>query len=346
MRFVVFGAGAVGGVVGARLHQSGHDVALIARGAHLDELRRSGLTLETPSERTVLPIPAAADPAELGVGSSRTDDVILLATKSQDTGDAVDALQRAGAGEVPIVCLQNGVENERLALRRFPEVYGAVIMAPTAHLRPGAVEAYGARSSGIIDVGRYPEGSDELSEQVAAALAQSQFHSRVSPDVMRLKYAKLILNLGNAVDALCGDDERRDELVVPARDEGRAALDAAGIDHHDAGVDDLAGRWEQIDVSEIDGRRRAGSSTWQSLARGTGAIETDYLNGEIVLVGRLHGVPTPVNAALCRLAADQARSRAAPGALSVDDVLAVAASRMTDAADVQASLDGERRRSA
>jgi 2-dehydropantoate 2-reductase len=324
MRFVVFGAGAVGGVVGARLHQAGHDVALIARGAHLHELQRSGLTLETPSERSVLRIPAAGDPGELGVGTSGTDDVILLATKSQDTAGALDALQSAGAWDVPIVCMQNGVENERLALRRFADVYGAVIMAPTAHLRPGAVEAYGALASGMIDLGRYPAGSDEVAEQVAAALSESQFHSRVWPDVMRLKYAKLILNLGNAVNALVAEDDRRDELVARVIDEGRAALDAAGIEHRDDGVDDLAGRWAKIGVSDIDGRKRAGSSTWQSLARGTGAVETDYLNGEIVLVGRLHDVPTPVNAALCRLAAEQARGGAAPGELSVDDILAVA----------------------
>jgi 2-dehydropantoate 2-reductase len=324
MRFVVFGAGAVGGVVGARLHQAGHDVALIARGAHLAEMQRCGLTLETPAERTVLRMPVAGEPAELGVGARGSEDVVLLATKSQDTMGALDALQRAGAWKVPIVCLQNGVENERLALRRFADVYGAVIMAPTAHLRPGAVEAYGALASGMIDLGRYPQGTDELSERVAAALSQSQFHSRAWPDVMRLKYAKLILNLSNAVHALCAQDERREELVQRAGDEGRDALDAAGIDYHDEGVDDLAGRWAQIGVSEIAGRERAGSSTWQSLARGTGAIETDYLNGEIVLVGRLHGVPTPVNAALCRLAAEQARGRAAPGGLSVDDVLAVA----------------------
>jgi 2-dehydropantoate 2-reductase len=324
MRFVVFGAGAVGGVVGARLHQAGHDVGLIARGEHLEEMQRSGLTLETPSERSVLRIPAAGDPAELGVGASGSDDVILLATKSQDTGGALDALQRAGAWDVPIFCMQNGVENERLALRRFPDVYGAVIMAPTAHLRPGSVEAYGSLASGMIDLGRYPAGSDGLADEVAAALSKSQFHSRVWPDVMRLKYAKLMLNLGNAVKALCAEDDRLDELLERVTEEGRAALDAAGIEHRDDGVDDLAGRWSQIGVSEIAGRERAGSSTWQSLARGTGAVETDYLNGEIVLVGRLHGVPTPVNAALCRLAAEQARAGAPPGELTVDDVLAVA----------------------
>src|ERR1700733_8516559 len=107
MRYVIYGAGAIGGVVGARLHQAGHEVALIARGAHLEEIQRSGLTLETPSERSVLQIPAAGDPAELAVGAAGTDDVILLATKSQDTAGALDALQRAGAWDVPIVCLQN-----------------------------------------------------------------------------------------------------------------------------------------------------------------------------------------------------------------------------------------------
>ena len=65
----------------------------------------------------MLELPAAADPAELGVGAG---DVVLLATKSQDTAGALAALRRAGAVEVPIVCLQNGVENERVALRRSP----------------------------------------------------------------------------------------------------------------------------------------------------------------------------------------------------------------------------------
>ena len=51
-------------------------------------------------------------------------------------------------------------------------------------------------------------------------------------------------------------------------------------------------------MHDIGGRRRGGGSSWQSLARGTGTIETDYLNGEIVLLGRLHGVPTPVNLGL------------------------------------------------
>lgn len=321
MRFVIYGAGAIGGVVGARLHQSGHDVALIARGAHLEAIRRAGLTLETPVERSALELPAAEDPAELGLGG---EDVVLLATKSQDTAGALDALRRTGVVDLPIVCLQNGVENERLALRSFGTVYGAVVMLPAAHLEPGVVQAYGSKLTGIVDLGRFPGGLDRRGEEVAGALAASRLSSRTQPDIMRFKYAKLIMNLGNAVSALCGPGEASQELTETARNEGRRALTAAEIDFEVPEVADIEGRWERIGAGLIDGRERAGSSSWQSLARGTGAIETDYLNGEIALLGRLHGVDTPVNVALCRIAARQANSGARPGEIDPAEILAAA----------------------
>ncbi|HEY2439208.1 MAG TPA: 2-dehydropantoate 2-reductase [Solirubrobacteraceae bacterium] len=320
MRFVVFGAGAIGGVVGARLHQAGFAVTLIARGAHLEAIRDNGLELVTPEERSVLRIPVARAPGEV---EWTGDDVVLLATKSQDTRGAVTSLRDAAGPATPVVCLQNGVDNERLALRVIDSVYGAVVMCPAAHLRPGSVEAYGTTLTGMIDVGRYPDGIDARCEQVCAALEGSRFSSHPTTDVMRLKYAKLLLNLGNAVQALCGPGDRSDELTERARDEGRAALSAAGVEYEAPEVTDIGVRWRTMGVRDIDGRSRAGSSTWQSLTRGT-ALETDYLNGEIVLAGRLHHVPTPVNESLCRLAWEAAREGWAPGSLDPEDVLTVA----------------------
>jgi 2-dehydropantoate 2-reductase len=320
MRYVIYGAGAIGGVIGARLHQAGHEVVLIARGAHLGAIQRDGLLLTTPAEQVRLRIPAASDPVQLGVGA--TDDVVLLAVKSQDTAGALGSLRAAGAGDVPIVCLQNGVENERVCARLFADVYGAVVMVPADHLRPGRVESYGAKASGIIDVGRYPAGVDERCEAICGALAASRIPSEPSADVMRRKYAKLLRNLGNAVGALFGDAKTsRAELTERLREEGRAALAAAEIKHDDEVVDDIGSRWEMLDVKPIGDRERAGSSSWQSLARGAGTIETDYLNGEIVLLGRLYGVPTPLNLAICRLADDAARRGAQPGELSIDERL-------------------------
>src|ERR1035437_2499932 len=84
----------------------------------------------------------------------------------------------------------------------------------------------------------------------------------------------------------------------------------------------IRGRWERMQVSQIAGRERAGSSSWQSLARGSGAIETDYLNGEIALLGRLHGVRVPVNAQLCELADRVAAAGGSPGQLPAEEVLA------------------------
>jgi 2-dehydropantoate 2-reductase len=325
MRTVIFGAGAIGGVVGARLHQAGHEVLLIARGAHLEAMREHGLTLETPAERSLLRPALAPDPASV---EWKPGDVVLLATKSQDSLAALLALRDATGPSVPVFCLQNGVENERVALRLHESVYGAVVMMPTAHLEPGRVEAYGSQLTGMIDLGRYPDGVDELCHELAAMLESSTFTSRPTADVMRLKYAKLLLNLANAVGALCSSGPESDELTERARAEGRETLDAAGIEYVADEVTDLKGRWERLGVREIGGRPRAGSSTWQSLARGAAAIETDYLNGEIVLQGRLHGVPTPVNRALCELAArvaGQAGGERRVTSISASDVLAAAA---------------------
>src|SRR5262249_6135202 len=77
------------------------------------------------------------------------------------------------------------------------------------------------------------------------------------------------------------------------RHEGQVVLDAAGIEHVSE-EDDRARRGDVLRIVPIDQRRRPGGSTFQSLARG-GTVEVDYLNGEIVLLGRLHDVPTPVN---------------------------------------------------
>ena len=76
-------------------------------------------------------------------------------------------------------------------------------------------------------------------------------------------------------------------------------------------------------IGRVDGAVRLGGSSWQSLTRGTGTIEADFLNGEIALLGREHGVPT-VNAALQRLANLAAREHRAPGFMAPGQVLAAA----------------------
>ena len=90
-------------------------------------------------------------------------------------------------------------------------------------------------------------------------------------------------------------------------------LAAAGIDHV-TDAEDKARRGDWLRLAPVGNGRRPGGSTWQSLARGT-PVEVDYLNGEIVLLGRLHGVPAPVNEMLQRAAHEAAAAGAAPGSI-------------------------------
>jgi hypothetical protein len=100
-----------------------------------------------------------------------------------------------------------------------------------------------------------------------------------------------------------------------------AALTAAGIDFA-TDDEDRARRQNHLKIRPIAGQTRGGGSTWQSFARGSRVVETDFLNGEIVLLGRLHGVPTPVNELLQRLAHELASAGAAPESMSAEEVMA------------------------
>jgi 2-dehydropantoate 2-reductase len=319
MRFVIYGAGAIGGVIGGRLFEAGHDVTLIARGAHGQALRERGLTLVAPDGSTTLPIPVAGHPAEAGI---QPDDVVVLAMKSQDTAAAVQELARTAPPDVAVVCSQNGVENERTALRSNAFVYGMAVMCPASHLEPGIVEADSSPVTGILDLGRYPSGVDDTARAIAEALNGTSFVSEARPDIMRWKYTKLLMNVGNAIDAICGSWDGTRELHEAARSEAEACLRAAGIAFASR-QEDLERRGNLLTFRRAAGGDvHKGSSTWQSLARGTGSIETDYFNGEIVLLGRVHGIPTPVNALLQLLAREIAAQRRPPGSMSLAELTA------------------------
>lgn len=326
MRFVIFGAGAIGGVVGARLHQSGYDVHLIARGSHHDAIAANGLTLETPTERVTLRIPVSPGPAQAAITD---DDIVLLAVKSQDTISALRALREAAPSAMPpIVCLQNGVANERAALRLFPDVHGTAVMSPTAHLEPGVVTAFGGRVTGALDTGRYPHGTNDVDRTVTEALAGSRYESIPRENIMVFKYAKLVTNLGNAIQAVCGTGaEGAAELRDAVSAEGRSVLHAAGIQHDTGEPPDGHSSYERWGVGEVAGQPRGGGSTWQSVTRAASGIETDYLNGEIVLLAREHGVAAPLNELLQELAHETLRRGERPGWIAPREVLAAARAR-------------------
>ena len=332
MRHIIIGTGAVGGVIGGLLASAGKDVVLVARGPQLDALRSAGLEVTTAAGTVQVHPPAAAGPQDVEL---RADDVLVLAVKSQDTDAALGAWADrpvAGGGtaaeQLPLVCAQNGVDNERAALRRFSTVVAMCVWLPATYLEPGRVSAGGTPVPGVLTVGPVAPGTG--TEPVAAyarELTDAGFRAPVTADVMAWKYRKLLSNLANAVQALCGtaQDDAADELAALADAEGRAALSAAGIDLVDEAVHEAARA--DFRMSRLPGQEDTGGSSWQSLVRGTGTIEADHLNGEIVLLGRLHGVPTPVNTVLQRRARQAAASGATPGSITADALLTEARGR-------------------
>lgn len=294
-------------------------MVLVARQPHVEAIRASGLRLRTAKTTDVVEIAAVTSLTEL---TPSNDDVVIITAKTQDTPPIHDALQRWNSN-VAVVCGTNGVEHERMALRRFANVYGMVIQLPAQFEKPGEVTILCAPTNALVDVGRYPTGVDGRAQQLAALIDASPSLSCEADDhVMIKKHGKLLVNLGNAADAACGMHGRGAAVVRDAIAEGKRAYEAAGIvnEQPEGRADHYKQRTSLMRFEIPDGDTFLGGSTWQSLAKGATSLETDYFNGEIVLLGRLHGVATPANEFLLNLAARLLQDRTPPGSVTVADL--------------------------
>ncbi|MEP7200046.1 MAG: 2-dehydropantoate 2-reductase N-terminal domain-containing protein [Chloroflexota bacterium] len=321
MRFIIYGAGGIGCVIGGHLFRAGYEVVLVGNARHVDAINAHGLNLFTGDAEYTLNIPAVKTAPELS--PFRADDVVMLCAKAQHTVKCLGQLRNAGAPRtLPILCAQNSIWNEPTATRVFDNVYGVMIMIPAVFMTPGVVFNPIVRCYGVLEIGRYPRGTDALCEMVAEALQRAGFSSHPHADVMQPKAAKCLLNLGNALDAIT--DERGDgrAFMDAVRAEALQVWQAAGI------------AWEpreafQARMKEHYGDRRAPpghenltkrSSTWQSLARGAGSIEAEQINGDVVMLGRQLGIATPHNALLSRIADEMARAGDAPGKYTTEEL--------------------------
>ncbi|MEE2777520.1 MAG: 2-dehydropantoate 2-reductase N-terminal domain-containing protein [Acidobacteriota bacterium] len=322
MRYVIYGAGGIGGGIGAMLADGGQDVSLIARGPHLDAICRQGLAVHTPEGVAIHRLRAVGHPADLDL---RGDEVFIFTMKSQDTLGALEDLRAVAGSRVSVVLAQNGVANERSALRRFDSVYGMLVYMPAQFLDPGTIVLHATPLRGTLHAGRYPSGVDTTIERVCADLRSGGFDADPEPEVMRLKYGKLLMNLGNAAQALAGIEADLGQLTRELRREARACLEAAAIEFvKPRELVELCRAGYSL--GEVDGAKRMGGSSWQGMMRGNRSIETDFLNGEIVLLGAQLGVPTPLNRAVQTLATDGARLGRPPGSLTIDEIFAAASS--------------------
>ena len=310
MRFLIYGAGGVGGTLAGGLVDGGHQVHLVARGAHGAALAASGLTVARPGETRTYSLDVAASAAEASLAGL---DAVLLCVKSQDTAAALDDLERAGASGIPLVCAQNGVDNERLAAARGASVYGMMVWMPASHLEPGRVEIYATDPPAVLRVGPFPSGTDEFAEQLASALCDASFDAEATECIDAWKHAKLLLNLGNALDAFCQPVPREHPFRAALEAEALAVLTAAGREVLPR--ETVLAATQQMHMSPVGGEKRVGGSTWQSAVRGL-PHEVDHLNGAICRLAAELGMTATHNAALVQLA----ETRPAPRSVPIDAV--------------------------
>jgi 2-dehydropantoate 2-reductase len=330
-RYIIVGAGAVGGALGGRLGLAGCSVVLVARGEHLAALRERGLRLRTPDEDVTQSLPAIGGPEEIELD---VDDILILSTKTHQANEAVvtwtdtpvhrDTRPVGTAGEcLPIFTALNGVAAEAIAHRYFRRVYGVCVWTPAVHLLPGEVIIRSTPRSGMLHIGRVPaitDDHDQILRQVATDLVAANFDVLLPENVMPWKYRKLISNIGNVFQALIGRNGDWAPLVAAAEAEARRVLDAAGIPYTSE-AEESAARAAGFTMKPVPGVPRfVGGSTWQSLQRGTGNIETDYLNGEIVMIAHRVGIEAPINERLAILARRAAATGAKPGDLSAEQL--------------------------
>ena len=328
-RYVIVGAGAIGGTVGGVLARAGIPTVLVVRGRHAEILAADGLTLTTPDGVFHTPVSAISRPEDVRL---TRHDVLVFTTKTQQLDAALlewvdqpvhgpDGVVGTAGDLLPVLTALNGVAAEEKALRYFRQVFGVCVWLPAVHLEPGEVIVRSWPVVGQFHIGRWPAplrtpADDEFLQRLAQAWSASGVRVNAVDDVAPWKYNKLLSNLGNAVGALSADGADASQVVAALRDEGEHVLRHAGIEFVSFDVS-TAARADGPTPRPVPGANTGPSnSTWQSLSRNTGNVETDYFNGEIVRIAHQHGITAPLNAALARAARDALRNQIGPQSFS------------------------------
>lgn len=342
-RYVIYGAGAIGCVTAGLLHRAGSRVVCIARPAIAEALTR-GIVLREDGGDSLITAEAVTRARDL---SPESGDIALITTKSQATESAIEELCQVYGGDVPVVCFQNGTRNEEIAARRFRRVYAGLVFFAAAQLEPRLITFPKGRDAAI---GQYPSGVDEISRSLAADLSEAGFDAMASSYVMAMKWGKLVMNLNNATTAITGlsveqamgDPEMR-KLMLAVREEGLIVLEAAGIP-----VEPPADQPSPIRTHESTERLRRPpkdqsptthdghairtySSMWQDLALGRQSGEADFLNGEIVTIGKKLGTSTPYNSTLLEVVTRMFKEGKKPGIYSPTELQALMRARAAEA---------------
>lgn len=312
MKIAVIGAGAVGSVIGGLLSQAGEDVTLIGRKSHVDAISQNGLLLEGPYGKRVINLKVSED-------LDFKPDLALLTVKTQDVEPSIRKIQ-SFLSNAPVITLQNGVQSDDLVagILGKENIISSVVIFHSLFIEPGKATYSNFSSKVALLIGE-PFGSKKNRLQIYSTLLNRGLPTSTSEDIRGAHWTKLLWNLNNALPAITGLPIQEGNqypgirrLNIDLMKEGLEILKLAGI--RTAPVPGIPLSLMKIMVkmplpissfivktkTKSLGKIAVLGSTLQSIKRGK-STEIDYLNGEIVNIGKKMGIPTPVNSAVVDL---------------------------------------------
>ncbi|HKV08774.1 MAG TPA: ketopantoate reductase family protein [Thermoanaerobaculia bacterium] len=291
MKIAILGAGGVGGYYGGILARAGHDVAILARGAHLEALRTKGLEVRTPEGTFTAAVAATDDPAALGAV-----DYAILAVKNYSLSEIAPAVRTVAEAGAVIVPLLNGVEvADRLTAAGVPQekILDGLTEISAAKAAPGVIQRTSPWAR--IVVGEKGSETSERAERIVAAFREAGAEARVSADITADLWRKFVFIASMAT--VCGlarshvgpirSDALGRRMIERAVREVIAVAGALGLD---LGENEPARVLGFVDTLPPTAK----PSFLLDLEAG-GATELDDLSGAVSRLGRQAGVETPMH---------------------------------------------------
>lgn len=301
VEILVFGAGAMGSFFGGLLSVR-HDVTLIGREEHMDAVRAHGLRMTGKTVRLMRPRSATRIPRDAH------PELVIIATKSYDTSEAMRSLRRFGSTAV-FLTLQNGIDNADLIARTARRVIAGTTAHGVTYLGPGEIRHAGL---GDTTIGAWTKVDNSAVVRLRDLFDEAGIRTRITADVRSELWAKLVVNAAiNPLAALAGvpngrlvEDPNLRRLLEDVARETAGVARAAGAR---ADAEDLVRR------TRLVARRTAANraSMLQDLDRGR-RTEIDAITGAVLREAEKAGVQTPVNRALFALVKAREAARLQP----------------------------------
>lgn len=305
MRIAILGAGGVGGYFGARLAAAGCDVVFVARGAHLEAMRRRGLRVRSVLGDLTLDGLNAVDAIEKVGGA----DLLVVAVKLWDTEEVAARLKPLADRGAAVISLQNGVHKDDTLRKYVPaeQIMGGLCYLAAAISEPGVVSHTGTMQRLVF--GEFHGGESKRARELFAACRRAGIDATISDAIERATWEKFVFVVGlSAATASIRkpigpirENPRTRSLLLGVMREAVAVGAAKGIAFRHHYAEELLTFCDTLPAQTT-------SSMHNDLERGN-RLELPWLSGAVAELGAVLGVATPLNRTISDILSLDVRGR-------------------------------------